>query len=68
MAKKLTYTEAMAELEKLVSRIEQNDVDIDELQSLLKEAQALIKYCKEKLYKADTEVKKLLENFDEEED
>lgn len=55
----------MASLEKLVSRIEQNDVDIDELQGLLKEAQALIKFCKDKLYKADEEVKKILDNFDE---
>ncbi len=62
MAKKETYTEAMARLEEIVSRIESNEVDIDELSEQLKEAQKLIKYCRDKLYKADTEIKKMLED------
>ena len=62
MAKKETYTEAMTRLEGIVSRIESNEVDIDELGEQLKEAQKLIKYCRDKLYKADTEIKKMLED------
>ena len=51
--KKETYTEAMKRLETIVARIEGNELDIDELGDNLKEAQKLIKYCRDKLYKAD---------------
>lgn len=60
-AKKETYTEAMKRLEAIVARIESNELDIDELGDNLKEAQKLIKYCREKLYKADVEIKKMLD-------
>lgn len=59
-AKKETYTEAMKRLEAIVARIESNELDIDELGDNLKEAQKLIKYCREKLYKADVEIKRCL--------
>ena len=61
VAKKETYTEAMKRLEAIVARIESNELDIDELGDNLKEAQKLIKYCREKLYKADVEIKKMLD-------
>ena len=59
--KKETYTEAMERLEQIVSRIESNELDIDQLGDHLKEAQKLIKFCKDKLYKADAEIQKMLE-------
>lgn len=58
--KKETYSEAMKRLEAIVSQIESNELDIDELGNQLKEAQKLIKFCRDKLYKADTEIKKML--------
>lgn len=65
-AKRETYTEAMKRLEAIVARIESNELDIDALGEQLKEAQKLIKYCREKLYKADTEIKKILAENSEE--
>lgn len=65
--KKETYTEAMKRLEAIVAQIEGNELDIDELADRLKEAQRLIKYCREKLYKADAEIKKMLDEGAEEE-
>lgn len=65
-AKKETYTEAMKRLEAIVARIESNELDIDALGEQLKEAQKLIKYCREKLYKADVEIKKILAENSEE--
>ena len=62
--KKETYTEAMKRLEAIVARIESNELDIDELGDNLKEAQKLIKYCRDKLYKADAEIKKMLDEGD----
>ena len=65
-AKKQTYDEAMERLEALVAQIENNELDIDSLADKLKEAQELIKLCKEKLYKADEEVKRVIEQSDKE--
>ncbi len=64
--KKQTYGEAMEKLERLVAQIESNELNIDALGDKLKEAQELIKFCKDKLYKADEEIKKILEQSDKE--
>ena len=64
-AKKETYSEAMKRLEEIVSLIESNELDIDQLGEYLQEAQKLIKFCKNKLYKADAEIKKILEEDNE---
>ena len=60
-AKKETYTEAMKKLETIVAKVEGGELDIDQLGENLKEAQRLIKFCKDKLYKADAEINKMLE-------
>ena len=59
-SKKETYSEAMKKLEAIVAQIESNQLDIDSLAERLKGAQALIKYCRDKLYKTDEEIKKML--------
>lgn len=59
-AKKETYAEAIKRLEGIVARIESNELDIDQLGENLKEAQKLIAFCRDKLYKADTEIKMML--------
>lgn len=61
MAKKETYTEAMKRLEAIVAQIEGNELDIDALGDRLKEAQKLIKFCRDKLYKADEEIRRMLD-------
>ena len=59
--KKETDTEAMKRLEDIVSRIESDELDIDQLRENLREAQKLVKYCRDKLYKADEEIKRMLD-------
>lgn len=63
---KLTYTRAMTQLEDIVNEVENGQLDIDLICSKIKEAQRLIKFCKDKLYKTDIEVKKLLDKEKEE--
>lgn len=58
---KLTYEQAMKRLEEIVSRIDSDELDIDHLAESLREAQELMKFCRDKLYKADAEIKKMLE-------
>ncbi len=60
-AKKETYEQAMKRLEEIVAKIESGELDIDNLGEYLKEAQKLIKFCRDKLYKTDEEIKKMLE-------
>ena len=50
----------MEQLEKLARDIENGDIAIDQLATKLKEAQQLLQFCKDKLTKADEEVRKLL--------
>lgn len=56
----MKYEEAIKELETIVSQIEQNELDIDQLTERLKEAQKLIKLCKDKLYTTDEQIKAML--------
>ena len=57
---KLTYEAAMQRLDVLARQMEAGDIAIDELATRLKEAQELIAFCRDKLTRADAEVKKLL--------
>ena len=58
----MKYEEALKELETIVRRMEANELDIDTLSTELKRAQELLRLCKDKLTKADEEVKKVLKN------
>ena len=50
----------MKQLEEIVSQLEDNTLDIDLLAEKVKTAQELIKFCRDKLYKTDEEIQKLL--------
>lgn len=56
----MKYEEALTQLETIVQRMESGEYDIDELTEQLKQAQKLIKFCKDKLTKTDEEIKKIL--------
>ena len=53
------YEEALAQLDTIVRKMEQNEYDIDELAAQLKTAQRLIKFCKDKLTKTEAELQKI---------
>ncbi len=56
----MKYEEAMATLEQIVARMENNELDLDTMSEELKKAKQLIKLCKDKLTKTDQEIRKLL--------
>ena len=58
--KKETYSEAMARLAKILSQIDNNELEIDVLAEKIKEANGIIAFCSDKLTKADKEIEKLL--------
>jgi exodeoxyribonuclease VII small subunit len=57
----IKYEEAIRQLEEIVEKMENNELDIDQLSEQLKKAQSLIKLCKDRLTKTDEEIKKILE-------
>ena len=56
----MKYEEAIRKLEEIVKQMENDELDIDQMAEQLKEAQKLVKLCKERLEKEDGEVKKIL--------
>ena len=56
MSETMKYEEARAQLEAIVRKMESNELDIDEIAAQLKTAQRLIKFCREKLTKTETEL------------
>lgn len=61
----MTYAKAMAELENIVTKMQSDNCDIDNLAGYTTRAMQLLKFCKEKLFKTDNEVKKCLEALSE---
>ena len=60
MKEDVKYEAAMAELQAIVRKMENDELDIDQMAEQLKRAQELIKLCKDKLTKTDAEIKKIL--------
>ena len=56
----MKYEESIKELESIVRRMENDELDIDTLATQLKRAQTLIKSCRDKLTKTDEEIKTIL--------
>lgn len=67
MAKKsdLTYAQANSELQEIVAKLADEQVDIDELATLVKRATFLIDYCKKKLIAVEREVETMLKQVDD---
>jgi len=63
--KKLTYSQAIGELEKIINEIEAESVDVDILAEKVKRATYLIKLCKSNLRTTEEEVKKVLSEMEE---
>jgi exodeoxyribonuclease VII small subunit len=59
LVEELTYEQALAELESIVSSLEINKLPLDETMALFERGQALIKHCTGLLDKAELRVKKL---------
>ena len=61
MAKQdITYKEAITEVENILERIEEGSLDVDELTKNVKRVTELLKICREKLHKTESEVTRIL--------
>ena len=63
MAEELNYTNAFAELQEIVTEIEQGEISVDELSAKVKRATVLIKFCKLKLTTTEEDVNTILKEL-----
>ncbi len=63
-AKEASFETNLAKLEEIVSKLENQDVPLDEALKLFQEGVALNKSCAEKLQQVEKEVKKVVEKGD----
>ena len=55
----ISYTEAIAEIESILSSLQSSSCDVESLASKVKRASELIELCRKKLRKAEADVDKL---------
>lgn len=61
---KLTYSEAVAELEEILKSLENNsELNMDLISEKVKRAAELIAFCKKQLHELDSEMDKIIENL-----
>ena len=62
MAKQeISYKAAVTEIEQILAKIEEGELDVDELTKNVKRVTGLITICKDKLSKTESEVTKILD-------
>lgn len=59
-AKRVTYAEAMAEVEKILQRLRSGEISVDELSSDVARATRLIAECRKILCRTEVEVERLI--------
>jgi exodeoxyribonuclease VII small subunit len=65
---KISYSEAVSEIEEILNQIENGELDVDELTEKVKRVTMLIKICKTKLKSTEEELKSILGEKDMEEE
>ena len=65
-SKKKSYGEAASRLEEILGKIEEGEVDIDELSGLVQEAASLVMLCRDKIHAAELQVKTITEQLERE--
>lgn len=64
MGNKISYAEAFAELEQIVSEMENSEIGLDMLDAKVKRASVLLKICRDKLHKTEENVQESLKGLD----
>ena len=64
--KQIKYGEAISEIESILKKIENEELDVDELTAKVKRVSELLSICKEKLHSTEEEVDKILKDIEDE--
>lgn len=63
--KKVSYNEAILEIEDILGKIENEELDVDELAEKVKRVSTLLKICKDKLLKTNEQVEQILKEMED---
>ncbi len=58
----MSYDEAIAKIEAIMAKFRAGEMSVDELAAEVKKATELISYCKERLHKAESDLKSVIES------
>jgi exodeoxyribonuclease VII small subunit len=58
---KTNYSEAIAEIESILEKIEGGSLDVDDLDKKVKRVTDLLKICQDRLHKTEAQVNKILD-------
>jgi len=64
--KQIKYGDAVTEIESILDKIENEELDVDELTTKVKRVSELLSVCKEKLHSTEEEVEKILKDIETE--
>lgn len=64
----LTYSDAVSELEQIITEMEDASIGVDELTEKVRRASLLLQFCRNKLTATEQEVNNILKSFDKEQD
>lgn len=65
MENKISYTDAFEELQEIITDMEDSKISIDDLDVKIKRASDLLKICKDKLFKTEENVQKILDEIND---
>jgi len=61
MAKeKISYSEALQEIEEILGRIEEGSLDVDELAEKVSRVTGLLKICRDRLFRTEEKINEIL--------
>ena len=58
---KISYSEAVSEIESILQKIEEGKLDVDELADKVSRVTDLLKVCRDRLYRTEAQLGKILE-------
>ncbi len=59
----ISYAKAIKQIEEILEKIENEELDVDELTVSVKKAADLLKICKSKLHDTEKEIQKILDEI-----
>ncbi|MFO8235443.1 MAG: exodeoxyribonuclease VII small subunit [Bacteroidales bacterium] len=62
----IKYGKAIAEIEEILTKIENEELDVDDLTDKVKRVSELLNVCKKKLHNTEVEVEKILKDIENE--
>jgi exodeoxyribonuclease VII small subunit len=61
--KKQTYKDAVAEIETILDKLENEELDVDDLAEKVKRVSHLLKFCKDKLNGTEKEIQNIIQEM-----